>query len=100
MTLGSVGTLELLKQRGYKTFSEYWDESYDILPATEDRIEVIVKNLEKLSKLSLDELIKLRKEIEPILTHNLENFKKELKANFYKDGALKKLDKILRKLFK
>ena len=100
MILGSVGTLELLRQRGYKTFSKYWDESYDLMPATEDRIEVIVKNLEKLSKLSLEELIELRKEIEPILTHNLENFKKELKANFYKDGALKKLDKILRKLFK
>jgi len=100
MILGSVGTLQLLQQRGYKTFSKYWDESYDTLESTNKRAEVIVKNIDKLSKLSLSEIKTLRKELEPILIHNLENFKKELEANFYKDGSLKKLEKILKKLFK
>lgn len=100
MILGSVGTLQLLQQRGYKTFSQYWDESYDTVENTAQKADIIAKNIKKLSELSLEQIKDLRKELEPILIHNLENFKKELEANFYKDGSLKKLEKILRKLFK
>ena len=98
MTLGNPGTLALLQQRGYKTFSDFWDESYDTLGTDIERAEVICNNLKKLSKLTKEELIALRIEIKPILEHNLNIFKQELKDNFYKGGALKKLEKILRKL--
>lgn len=98
MIIGSPGTLSLLKQRGYKTFDKYWDESYDLEECEIKKCDKVIANIEKLSKLSLKEIKKLRKDIEPILIHNLENFKKELKDNFYADGAIKKLEKILRKL--
>ena len=98
MILGSPGTLELLKQRGYKTFDKYWDESYDIDECDIKKTDKIIANIEKLSKLSIKQIKKLRKDIEPILIHNLDNFKRELKENFYADGSMKKLEKILRKL--
>lgn len=98
MILGCPGTLDLLKQRGYKTFSKFWDESYDILDSDVERADIIVKNIETLSKLTLQELKDLREKLEPILEHNLSNFKKELKENFYVNGNVKKLEKILRKL--
>lgn len=44
IVLGGRGELEILKGRGYKTFSDYFDESYDTLDDTE-RMDAIIKTL-------------------------------------------------------
>jgi hypothetical protein len=66
---GDNGSLEYLKSMGFKTFSDYWDESYD-----EDndigkikKITTIVKNI---CDKSLDDLNQLYDSMLPILKHN------------------------------
>lgn len=69
--LAPSGTLQLLKDLGFKTFSRYWDESYDLETDSTKRFEkvmLVVKDI--LEKESLD--------IEPmlaILEHNQEQLK-------------------------
>ena len=47
MVLGNRGTLKRLKQYGYRTFDQIWDESYDDLPTWQQRADAIVKNLQQ-----------------------------------------------------
>ena len=55
---------------GYKTFSEFWDESYDEPGPINKRFHKLYRTLNKLAKMPLDELKALSNKIEPILIHN------------------------------
>ena len=72
---GNPKTLEYLKLKGFKTFEKWWPESYDNITNINGRINAIVDVVEELNKKSTDELVQIRKEMEPILTHNQNLFK-------------------------
>jgi hypothetical protein len=61
--------LKNLKKLGFKTFSDYWDESYD-----EDGqilgTQRILDNVSRLSKLTGQELHSMYIDMLPILNHN------------------------------
>ncbi len=67
MVLGNCGTLAVLKEEGYRTFDEWIDESYDLNLPIDERISIIIKNIQMLDKLDLQ---KLRKEMMPNIRHN------------------------------
>jgi hypothetical protein len=67
------GSLDYLKSYGFKTFSDFWDESYDECD-DETRIVYIGKLLEDLSNLSVGELSRLQKHLTPIVEHNFKWF--------------------------
>ena len=48
------GTLALIQQWGFKTFSDYWDESYDSLPNRPARIAKIVSNIDNRQEMYED----------------------------------------------
>ena len=81
--LGSPGTLEKLKSFGYKTFDRWLDENYDNDLELNDRIKIIIKNIQLLSKLSIEELKTIRKEMEEICIHNHRVFWKRIWQNYY-----------------
>lgn len=62
--------LKKLKELGYKTFSDFWDESYDEEEDDEVRMEMIFDEIKKINLLSYDELSKIYSEMIPILKHN------------------------------
>jgi hypothetical protein len=98
MVLGNPGTLEFLKQQGYKTFSNWINEDYDKSLNFEVRANLICEELKRLSNLTLEEIISIRKEMEPILSYNLEVFKSNLHKNFDVDRTIStKLHNILQK---
>lgn len=70
LLIAGMGYLAELKKQGYRTFDKWFDESYDTMPNLSDRITCVVNQLVKLSELSIEELIALRKEMEPVLNHN------------------------------
>jgi hypothetical protein len=70
MLVSSRGMLKKLRDEGYYTFGSFWDESYDNIPGLGDRIRHIVLELERLSRLSREELISMRTKMEPIVKHN------------------------------
>lgn len=69
--IGQPGTLARLKELGYKTFSDFWDESYDqeLDPLT--RMNKISNLVEQLSKFTTEDLKSLIGNAKDILEHNI-----------------------------
>ena len=67
---GNPGTLKVLKEYGFKTFPEFFDESYDSIYDSEKRLSIIIDNLNRLCNMSLDEIHTLYQSIIPKLIHN------------------------------
>ena len=67
------GSLEYLKSYGFKTFGNFWDESYDEKDDA-SRICSIGKLLQDLSSLSTTELVHLQKNLAPVVEHNFKWF--------------------------
>jgi hypothetical protein len=64
--LAPAGTLQLLKDLGFKTFSRYWDESYDLeLDPTKrfEKVMFVVKEILEKEHLDIEPML-------PILEHN------------------------------
>lgn len=70
MTVGGKGSLQKLRSFGFKTFGEFWDESYDDLEYAADRIDLVVKNIVTLSKLTKNQLDNMHKEMLPLVEYN------------------------------
>lgn len=69
ITFGPRGFLSNMQRCGFKTFSNYWDESYDDLQDYE-RIQAIQVILKKLFLLDQTEIKKMYDDMLPILQHN------------------------------
>lgn len=69
-------TLAKLHQYGFKTFSPWIDESYDLLENHHERLQAIIAEIDRIALLDVNEL---HKNIKPILEHNRLNYLKILK---------------------
>ena len=63
-------TLEYMKGLGFKTFSEFWDESYDDCHDHETRLLMIFKLIDEINDKSIDELKIMYDKMTDILEHN------------------------------
>ena len=54
--IGASGSLRLLKEKGYKTFDDVFDESYDSITNPSDRMEAIFKIVKEIHNRSLDQI--------------------------------------------
>jgi hypothetical protein len=72
IVIGQPGTLARLKDLGYKTFEDFWDESYDQELDPLIRIKMICDLVENLAKIEIEELRLLIIETRSILEHNVE----------------------------
>ncbi len=66
--------LQNLKKIGFKTFDNWWSESYDAYDGVV-RIQKILRVVDKLSKYSIEQLNAMQKEMLPVLEHNYELIK-------------------------
>jgi hypothetical protein len=64
------GSLTALKNLGFKTFDNWWDESYDNIVDPVDRLEAICDLIEELSTWSKERWLKVYSEIQPNLIEN------------------------------
>tara|TARA_Y100001963_G_C6783167_1_gene451102 strand:+ start:1582 stop:2823 length:1242 start_codon:yes stop_codon:yes gene_type:complete len=67
---GNKGILKYLRELGFKTFPNFFDESYDDIENDHDRIFAVVNEVERICKLSVDEVHKMAKESFDIVLHN------------------------------
>ena len=72
--MGNPNTLEYLRSIGFKTFSDWWDESYDNELDVKKRMDKIFNIVESLCSKSLDELTQMRMDMKEILIHNYKLF--------------------------
>jgi uncharacterized protein YihD (DUF1040 family) len=59
-----------LKKYGYKTFSEFWDESYDNIEDSELRFNVVLELIRELNSKSIEELNELYQKTKDICIYN------------------------------
>lgn len=71
---GPPGSLAYLRSYGFKTFSDFWDESYDQETDPHKRLDLIQKLIADLNKLDLDQMESLLKKMNDVLSHNYEHF--------------------------
>jgi len=68
--IGNPYSLKKLKELGFKTFSQWWDESYDEEENFTKRYEKIVRVMEDISSWSLDKCLDVTKQMEEVFIHN------------------------------
>lgn len=93
LVYGQVGILSLFRKEGFKTFSPWINEEYDLIEDTDERGAAILKEMSRLNKLSKKELEQVIEKCLPILKHNyqeLQRFKNQaLPTNFQALGIFK-----------
>lgn len=66
-------SLEYAKKLGFKTFNDFWDESYDQEENHEQRLIKIFKLIDYLNSKSIEDLKIIYDQLQPILVHNFKN---------------------------
>jgi hypothetical protein len=74
MVVGAKGCLATLKKLGYKTFSNFWDESYDLVDDPADRMLMIFEQLKLICTKPISELQDMLINMNDILEHNFNNY--------------------------
>ena len=77
-------SLETMKQYGFKTFNQWWDESYDDEPDDWKRLQMVMDLVLKLSDYDEKDLLNMYDEMRETLQHNIdviENY--DIKTNLY-----------------
>ena len=88
--VSAPNSLAALRQRGYKTFPEFIDESYDQIEDANERMNAIANEIKRLCELPESELIRFTEYAKDIVEHNANHFHSLRDFKFTKD-----LDKLL-----
>jgi len=81
MALGNKNYLRDLRDKfDFKTFGEYWDESYDEKDDIRDALPIMTDNLKYLNSKTLSQLENMLVDMKDILVHN------NIKARAYLEG--------------
>ena len=89
--VGQPHSLETLKEHGFKTFGDFWNEDYDEDIDWEVRLEKIKKLILEISHWSIDGCNKLYQQMIPILEHNRKRYleiQKEWKSNIAMESTI------------
>lgn len=70
IVFGSYGYLKELKNYGFKTFSDFWDESYDDIINPVERMKSLISLVKSLNNKSIEELNDIYKSTIDICIHN------------------------------
>ena len=93
--VGKPNMLKFLHNLGFKTFSEFWDESYDTIEDNTIRIDKICSVLSNLLNKSKQEWDELNTKLKPILLHNrklLLSYQESRISNTYIQNLLKLIE--------
>ena len=67
---GNAGSLSLIRELGFQTFSGFIDERYDDEPDPRRRFEMVMAEIRRLCSLDELELRRMERELKPVLAHN------------------------------
>jgi len=88
---GAPGYLKYIKTLGFKTFDTFIDESYDDIENDETRYLKLCNEIERISKLPLEELHSWYLSIQDILIHNRNHLISFTDKVMYKDNLEKNI---------
>ena len=87
--VGAPGSIQLLHELGYKTFSKWIDESYDSIEDSEQRLKKCLELVKQISSMTHAEHVKMQQDMAEILLYNQRHFLSDKSAKL-----LNLLDKI------
>lgn len=90
--VGVPGVIKAMQNLGYKTFSEFWPEDYDVIQDYRVRMKRILNICDEIGKWTTDQQLEFKRKVKPILEHNWEILKKPAS-----DFVVEKLVEIVRK---
>ena len=70
ITVGVNGALRGLQDLGFKTFSEFWDESYDTCHDPHERMRKLAAVTDQIGQWTPEQIIDFKHRVKPILEHN------------------------------
>jgi hypothetical protein len=70
LTMCGVGCLEYIRSHGFKTFSPWINEEYDLIENTYLRLEAIKQEIDRIASIPMSELKLMYQEMIPIFEHN------------------------------
>ena len=70
LLMSTAGSLQYLKQYGFKTFGDYIDESYDTIYNSHDRMQAVIVEMQRISQLDKNKKIVLWNKLHKIAQHN------------------------------
>jgi hypothetical protein len=79
--VGNYKSLEKLRSLGFKTFSPFIDEDYDLIEDRRERFFAIEQEIKKFADMSLDEIHEWYHSITDVLIHNQNVLKSYIKHN-------------------
>jgi len=94
IVIAQPGFLKQLKKFGYKTFSKWFDESYDQEQNEEKRLNLIINEIKKLTKMSHEDLQNMMLEMLPTLKYNFIILMKRGKSKQFTEQLKDKLMEI------
>ena len=68
------GALQELKDLGFKTFSDWWNEDYDQIVDPTQRLYAILDIVKWVCNQELDDLKQLMEQMRPTLEHNYQHY--------------------------
>ena len=71
--LGSYGSLKHIKDMGFKTFGEFWDESYDLEKDDINRFTMVTAVIESIASWTDQEKIDFTYAVKDIVEYNLKH---------------------------
>lgn len=72
--VASVGSLAKLRELGFRTFGDYWNEDYDDIADPNVRIQKVLNIVQKICTLSVAELQQLCYNMSDILEYNFDHY--------------------------
>lgn len=84
IVLGPYNTLKRLKEFGYKTFHPFINEEYDDIENSQERFDIIMNEIDRLSKYSISDMQTLVRNCADICIHNYFNLTNS-NGNFTRD---------------
>jgi hypothetical protein len=75
IVFGTPYSLETLRERGFKTFGKWIDESYDYIEDPVERFNKIFQEILKLSNLSINEIHEMYIDMKDVYEYNYKHFK-------------------------
>ena len=74
LLLGCVNNLAYLREYGFKTFGDFWDEGYDSIRDPIERLQAVTRILKKLAGMNNAEQKSMLLAMQPVLNHNYNLF--------------------------
>ena len=73
--VGAAGTLKAIREMGYQTFGDFWDEGYDLAQDPRERLTRIIDTCKYIASWDENQIKDFRRKVKPILDYNYERLK-------------------------